>query len=140
MLNSSRTSKQVFAVFAAAAVAVTAEAMSKDFDPTALTSEAANEAIVAAPAEITGIQAPVVGEFPSLEDARISVPELKAPVLSAPALPKLDLVVWGPRGVIPAPTTVIEVEAPDVGDLPSLEDAGSHGHGLVEPPLPTIGH
>ncbi len=77
--------------------------------------------------------------LPSLEDARLRVPELKTPVVSAPGLSELELVVWGMRGVMPAPTAVIEVEAPDVGDLPLLEDEGWHGHGLVEPPLPTIG-
>ena len=137
MLNSSRKSKQFFAVFAAAAVAVTADIAAEDSEQTAIASGAP---IVAAPTEITGIQAPVVGYLPSLEDARLRVPELSAPVLSAPAMPDLDLAVWGAEGVIPAPTAVIEVEAPDLGYVASLEDAGSRGHGLVEPPLPTIGH
>ncbi len=137
MLNSSRKSKQFFAVFAAVTVAVTADIVSNDNEQTAIASEAP---IVAAPAEITGIQAPVVGFLSSLEDARLSVPALSKPALSPPAMPDLELVVWGARGVIPAPTTVIEVEAPDVGDLPSLEDAGSRGHSLVKPPLPSIGH
>ena len=140
MLNSSRKSKQFFAVFTAAAVAVTAHIAASDADQKAHASEAVNEAVVAAPSEITGIQAPVVGYLPSLEDARLRVPELSATALSAPALPVLELVVWGAEGVIPAPTAVIEVEAPDVGDLPSLEDAGSRGHDLVQPPLPSIGH
>ena len=137
MLNSSRKSKQFFAVFAAAAVAVTADIAAEDSAQTAMASEAP---IVAAPAEITGIQAPLVGYLTSLEDARIRVPKLSAPALSAPATADLDLAVWGWDDVIPAPTAVIEVEAPDVGYLSSLEDAGSRGHGLVEPPLPTIGH
>ncbi len=140
MLNSSRKSKQFFAVFTAVAVAVTADIAASDSEQKAHASEAVNEAIVAAPAEITGIQAPVVGYLPSLEDARLRVPELSAPALSAPALPVLELVVWGAEGVIHAPTAVIEVEAPDIGNLPSLEDPGSRGHGLVQPPLPAIGH
>jgi len=116
MLNSSRTSRQFFAVFATAGVVVVAELLAKD-----------GEAVVAAPAEITGIQAPVLGYLSSLEDARIIVPELKAPALSAPAVPDLELVVWRAEGVIPAPTAVIDVEAPDVGALPSLEDAVTRG-------------
>ncbi len=129
MLNSSRTARQFFAVFAAAGVVVVAELLAKD-----------GEAVVAAPAEITGIQAPVLGYLSSLEDARIIVPELKAPALSAPAVTDLELVVGGAEGVIPAPTAVIEVEAPDVGALPSIEDAATRGHGLVRRPLPTIDH
>jgi hypothetical protein len=141
MLNSSRTSKQFFALFAAAAVVVAAELVSKGSEQTAITQTAiASEAVAAAPAEITGIRAPVVGYLSSLEDARIIVPELRAPALSAPALPDPELVVWDADDVIPAPTDVIEVDPPDLGFLPSLEDSGVRGRGLVRPPLSELRH
>jgi hypothetical protein len=129
MMNSSRKSKLFFKVFAAASVVIAADMVTKDSEQNPL----AKEAVVAAPAEITGIQAPIVGYLSSLEDARIIPPELKTPALSAPALPDLELVVWRSDGVIPAPRGVIEVDPPDVGFLPSLEDSGRRG--LVRPPL-----
>ncbi|MEN8145465.1 MAG: hypothetical protein ABFS14_11005, partial [Gemmatimonadota bacterium] len=135
MLDSPR---QFFTVIAAVAVAVTADIASTDSGHRALASEAVGEAIVAAPGSITGIQPPAVGQLASLEDTRLRAPDLEAPLLSAPPVPNLDLTVWGAEGVIPAPTAVIEVEAPDLDDLPSLEDPATRGYGL-QPPAPTIG-
>lgn len=128
MMNSFRKSKLFFQVFAAASVVIAADMVTKDSEKTPL----AREAVVAAPAEITGIQAPIVEYLSSLEDARIIPSELKTPTLWAPASPDPELVGWHAADVIPAPRGVFEVDPPDIGFLPSLEDSGRRG--LVRPP------
>lgn len=84
--------------------------------------------IPAAPAPITGIRGPDLDNVASVEyldDIELVVPVLNRPEPRLPDLPEIDS-PWLGNGIMAAPTTVIEVDPPDLDatidlDAPSIE-------------------
>lgn len=108
---------------------------------------AVEDAIIPAPAPITGIPGPELSELSDLDDVEFVVPVLSRPTFELPAPPDVDVesvraraAAWLGDGVMPAPVARIEVEAPDVStgdglDAPTIEVPVLQRPELAPPPV-----
>lgn len=96
--------------------------------------------IPAAPAPVTGIRGPDLDHVASVEyldDIELVVPVLNRPEPRLPDLPRIDS-PWLGDGITAAPTTVIEVDPPDLDARVDLDATQIEIPAIERPELPAL--
>lgn len=136
MRYNNTNSRQILSGAVALTAIVAASLMAPDGSGADNTDDAA---VPAAPAPLTGIRGPALDGLESLdglETLEFIVPVLARPELRLPDIPEYES-AWIEDGIMPAPTTVIDVDAPDVEAVEDLSESILKSFALERPEFPT---